>query len=386
VPILHALLYVAGICLLLPTLPLSIELLVLTIAALFPARKIRESDSPLKLAVIIPAHNEEQLIAACVVSLQPTTAAIYVVAHNCTDATAANAASAGAQVLRLDEDSGHGKGAALHFGFAQALAAGAEAVLVMDADSVASPNLIDAVRSTLAGGSRALQVRYEAAQPTTGRTRLQALALRGMNVVRPLGRARLRLSCGVFGNGFALTATTLKSVPYFAHSVVEDLEYHLLLVRAGIRVDFLNTATVRAELPTQSNAAATQSARWEGGRILMRRKLALPLLREVLSGHLRLFEPLLDLLALPLATNAALLVLALLVPVFNIRFDAACGLCILLFYVLVSALLGDNPIRDALALVEAPFYMLFKLANFSRTRGASNEGSTWIRTDRNRPD
>jgi cellulose synthase/poly-beta-1,6-N-acetylglucosamine synthase-like glycosyltransferase len=386
VPILHALLYVAGICLLLPTLPLSIELLVLTIAAVFPARRLREGDSLLRLAVVIPAHDEEQLIAACVSSLQPATATVYVIAHNCTDATAANAVSAGAQVLRLDEASGHGKGAALHFGFNHAIAAGAEAVIAMDADSVASSNLIGAVRSALAGGSRALQVRYEAAQPATARARLQALALRGMNVVRPRGRSRLGLSCGVFGNGFALTAAALRTVPYLAHSIVEDLEYHLLLVRAGIRVDFLDVATVRAELPTQSAAAAVQRARWEGGRILMRRKFALPLLREVLGGRLLLLEPLLDLFALPLATNAVLLVLALMVPVFNIRFDAACGLSILLLYVLVSALLGDGPVRDALALAQAPFYLLFKLANISRTRHASGDDAAWVRTGRNSPD
>jgi cellulose synthase/poly-beta-1,6-N-acetylglucosamine synthase-like glycosyltransferase len=388
VPILHALLTLIGLALLLATLPLVLELLILSIAAAHPPRTISPSDRPIRLAALIPAHNEQQLIASCVASLRaasPPSLPIYVIAHNCTDATAERAAAAGATVLPLDDTIG-GKGTALHFGFTQALAAGAEAVLVIDADSTVSSNLTQAVAQAVASGSAAVQCRYVAANPeTTPRTRLLALALLGMNVLRPRGRTRLGLSCGIFGNGFALTADTLRSVPYLANSVVEDREYHLHLLRAGLRVDFLDHATVHGELPTASPATATQRERWEGGRILMRRRWTLPLVRHVLSGRIRMLEPLADLLSLPLATAASLLCVCLLLPLIWLRLYAAFGLATFILYVLVAATFSPSPVATLRALVSAPAYLVWKLLMIPRTRMAARADAAWVRTERNQP-
>ena len=65
------------------------------------------------------------------------------------------------------------------------------------------------------------------------------VALLAFNVLRPRGRARWGLSCGILGNGFGLARKTLEAVPYDASSVVEDLEYHLRVVESGRRVEFL---------------------------------------------------------------------------------------------------------------------------------------------------
>ena len=378
----HLALTILGVALVLPTLPLLLELLVLTLAAVFPPRKSSTASSDFRLAVLIPAHNEEKLIAACIESLGHNVP-IFVVAHNCSDATAAIATEAGALVLELKDDGSRGKGAALHYGFTHALSAGAQAVLVIDADSTVSLNLIDAVTAAFAAGAAAVQTRYIAANPAASAgTRLQALAMRGFNVLRPRGRARLGLSCGIFGNGFALSAATLTRVPYLAHSLVEDLEYHIDLVRSGIRVDFLDDATVFGQLPDNNAAAGTQRARWEGGRTLLRRRLAFPLLSEVLRGRIRLVEPLLDLLSLPLATVVVLLLLATLTPA---RIYAGLGLEIIGLYILIAALLGGEPLRDLAALLQAPFYLAFKIANLGRTRRAARSDAAWVRTERNDP-
>jgi cellulose synthase/poly-beta-1,6-N-acetylglucosamine synthase-like glycosyltransferase len=234
-----------GAVLVVLTLPLLLELLVLSCAALLPPRPARMGAGDFRLAVVVPAHNEQQLIGACVQSIlgasTPSTV-VYVVAHNCSDGTADAAQAAGAEVLVLNDASG-GKGLALDYGFHHALSAEAEGVLVVDADSEVGPTLTKAVAGRFSAGAAALQARYEVqnAKATT-RTRLAALAFLGMNVLRPRGRDRLGLSCGIFGNGFALSAATLRAVPYTANSLVEDLEYHLNLIRAGIRVEFVDDA------------------------------------------------------------------------------------------------------------------------------------------------
>ena len=386
---LHLLLNVVGFLLVIAAVPLALELLVLSAAAALPLpqRLSPAGADTLKLAVIVPAHNEQRLVGACVRSLmvaRTSSMRVLVVAHNCTDATAERAAAAGADVLVLNERSGHGKGAALHHGFTHALAEGYEAMLVVDADSTVSALLPTQVANAMQARSHAVQCRYVAARGAAStRTRLMAVALLGMNVLRPKGRARLGLSCGIFGNGFALSADTLRRVPYVAHSVVEDLEYHLLLVRAGLRVDFLNEAEVRGEMPETNTGAATQRARWEGGRQRMRRTWAAPLLREALHGRVRLLEPLLDLLAVPLATGVLLLLTALVIARGWVQGVAAFGLAGVLLYVVVAASLGDDPWANGRALLSAPFYLAFKLTMIPRTRAAARSNAAWVRTQRN---
>ena len=376
----------AGVVLLLATLPLTLELSVLSIAAALPPRKPRRrTASVFRLAVVVPAHNEEQLIGTCVRSLLAgggTPVEVFVVAHNCTDRTGELAAKAGARVLALTGPGG--KGLALDHGFRHALSLGADAVLVIDADSVVSKNLLDEVTASIRAGAEAVQARYQVANVDANiRTRLAALALLGMNVLRPRGRSRLGLSCGIFGNGFALSARTLARVPYTANSLVEDLEYHLRLINAGITVEFLDDATVYGEMPEKSAAAATQRARWEGGRTLMRREWTLPLLRSVLRGRRRLFEPLLDLLAQPLATQAVLLILAALIPVLWLRIYTALSLAGIALSILVAASLSSDPACSLRALAAAPGYLLWKLFMIPRTRLAARKDAAWIRTQRN---
>jgi cellulose synthase/poly-beta-1,6-N-acetylglucosamine synthase-like glycosyltransferase len=384
---LHLIAALIGFVLLLATLPLVLELFVLSVASALPSHDSEiDALSPLRLAVVIPAHNEQQLIAACIRSLAGATA-IYVVAHNCTDETAARAEAAGAKVLVLNDHIG-GKGVALDHGFRNALTAGADVVLVIDADSIAAPNLIAAVSAAFAAGAEALQCRYEVANPDANRrVRLASLAFLGMNVLRPLGRHRLGLSCGIFGNGFALSAATLARVPYTPNSLVEDVEYHLHLIRAGVRVRFLNHAAVFGEMPDSTTAASSQRARWEGGRILMRREWSRPLALEVLRGRVRMIEPLLDLLAFPLTTEAALLAVAfvggLAASLLWLTLYGFAGLCILLLYVLLAATHARNPWSMLRALVSAPAYLTWKLLMIPRTRLASRKDAAWVRTKRN---
>ena len=137
---LHALFAGIALALLLCTLPLLLEVLLLSVAALLPPRRqaTPAAGEPCRLAVVVPAHNEAAGIQTCVRSLcasKHSPDAIYVVAHNCTDDTAEQAEAAGADALTLQDDGAHGKGAALLFGMDHALRHGHTAVLVIDADS-----------------------------------------------------------------------------------------------------------------------------------------------------------------------------------------------------------------------------------------------------------
>ncbi len=371
------------------TLPVTVELAVLTAAYFLPKRKPRRTPPPadIDLAVIVPAHNEELLIARSVESLRAaageSSARVIVVAHNCSDQTAGRAAEAGAEVLIYNDGNARGKGFALRFGFEQVFAQGADAALVVDADSTVSQNLIDVVRGALGRGSDAVQCRYEMSS-SGGRERggLAALALRGFNLIRPAGRNRLGLSAGILGNGFAIRRAVFSQIPYRALSVVEDLEYHLHLVLAGKRVEFLDQAKVSAELPDSSAGEATQRSRWEGGRFGTARQWLWPLAKQVLRGRLRLVEPLADLAGLPIAYAAFLLLIALLLPFEWLRVYAAAALAVVAFHVVTAAWAGDNFLGEVRLLLTAPAYILWKLRLVPSLLRGSSAGAAWVRTER----
>src|SRR5260370_26233306 len=83
------------------------------------------------------------------------------VGDNCTDATAARAAGAGATVLERFDALQRGKGYALAYAFERTLADGAaDAVVVVDADTTVTKNLLAAFDARLRSGAAAVQAGY----------------------------------------------------------------------------------------------------------------------------------------------------------------------------------------------------------------------------------
>lgn len=388
----------AGILILIVTLPGTIELLLLTVGAIagkFTTARYpnQEPSAPrvLKLGVVIPAHNEAGGIAACVKSVLACQSTgvdlqVVVIADNCTDMTAQVAKEAGARVIVRMDQANRGKGFALDVAFGRLLREGIEAFVVIDADTEVASNFITEMAHAFQQGADAVQCRYlvNNAQATF-RTRLMNVALLAFNVLRPLGRNAIGSSAGIFGNGFGLSATTLREVPYSARSVVEDLEYHLKLVKAGKKVRFLNSTTVRAEMPVGGRAVQTQRSRWEGGRIRMMLDFAPSLTRDIAKGEGRFVEPLLDLLLLPLAFHVVLLASLMVVPNPLLKIYAASSLTLVLFHVLSAVWVGDGTKSDVLALLGAPLYILWKMTMVRSVVRSSRKKAEWVRTERAAP-
>lgn len=337
------------------------------------------------MVVVVPAHDEEAGIGACVRSLLESDAdvPVVVVADNCTDKTRQRAAEAGARVLVRHDETLRGKGHALDHAFQILLEEDVDALVVVDADTEVAPDFLPTMESWLQAGADAVQCRYGVLNAEASvRTRLMKVALLAFNVLRPRGRARLGASAGIYGNGFALTAETLRAVPYDAHSVVEDLEYHLRLVRAGHRVHFADSTDVFAVMPTGTQAATTQRSRWEGGRLRMLRERAPALAKEVLRGRLSMLEPLLDLLLLPLAMHVLLLVVLVGLPSTTGRMVALGSLAVVALHVGCALRVGRAGLADVAALLSAPFYIAWKIGRLPAILLASRGEAAWVRTER----
>jgi len=387
------------------TAPLIVDLVVCITGNFRRPRQARgQAPRPIRLAVVVPAHDEEPTVARTVHSLfaagcsschsgapgragsGPWRVPVFVVAHNCCDATAANAADAGARVIPFDNRRLHGKAAALRIGFFAARAAGANAFLMVDADSVVSSNLIAATRAALEKGAAATQCRYELQLPRYASAsfcaRLRVLAFKGINVLRSRGRARLGFSAGVFGNGFAVTDETLQRTPFSVDSICEDLEYHIRLVAAGMRVEWIEEAAVLAPLVRARSAQAEQEARWEGGRFRVATRGAGRLLSAVLRGNWRALEMFAEAWSLPLSRAVLALALMAFLPVHWLHLFAMAGAAVVLIYVLEAVMMGSERAKNLAALTGTPLHVLRKLAITPLVLRQTRKSAEWAPTRR----
>lgn len=372
------------------TAPGLAELMLVTSRALGRRRAVStetEVDG-FRLAVVVPAHNEEASIGGCVASLLESAkrlagCQVVVVADNCSDQTADRARQAGARVLVRVDLVRRGKGYALRFAFDRLIQEDFDGFLVVDADTVVSTNLVQEVAASLRAGADAVQARYRLSNPSDSlRKRLMDVALLAFNVLRLRGRDAWGLSAGISGNGFALSRQTLSKVPYSAESIVEDLEYHLLLVSNGRKVRFADRATVYGFVPEDSNAQSEQRARWEGGRLRVAKDWVPRLATQIFRGRFAAIEPMLELLTLPLAYLAVLSLLLCACPYTFYRWYGATVLSVLLVHVVSAIALGENFWKSFLSLVAAPFYVAWKFTTLLAVFRSSNRKMEWVRTQR----
>ena len=351
------------------TLPGTLELFLVTLGALLPSKKPSEEVyAPGVIAVVIPAYDEEDHIVETINSLKACNdpfeeTEVIVVADNCSDQTAFIAENQGVRVITRQDSDRRGKGYALNDAFEILLQENYEFFVVIDADTIVEPNLIVEVRKGFAHKNDALQAVYTVFNNNGSyRTRVMRLALSAFNVVRPKGRQRWRLSVGLMGNGFALRRSTLEKVPYRVYSIVEDLEYHLLLVKAQLRVGFLENTSVRSVVPSKSNAAAIQRVRWEGGRLRIMRELTMNLFKGILSGNFRLIEPLMELLLFPLSLHVLLLSMGLFTSSTALKVYFMIAWSVVGMHLSVAiALMKEKTSRIIFTILMLPFYVFWRM-------------------------
>ncbi len=104
----------------------------------------------MKIAIVIPAWNEEKMIGKVVEEVRTQCSHVFVVDDGSTDETAAVAARAGARVLRHVLN--RGQGAALRTGIEAALSSGADIIVTFDADGQMDAGDLPALVAPIAAG------------------------------------------------------------------------------------------------------------------------------------------------------------------------------------------------------------------------------------------
>jgi 1,2-diacylglycerol 3-beta-glucosyltransferase len=366
-----------------PFLAAALYLLLLAVASMRRGLAPVEGRPRVRLVVLVPAHDEAPLIGRCVSSLleQDYPADLFrvvVVADNCSDDTALLATRAGAEVMVRRDESARGKGQALRWAMDRILAAAEppDAVVVVDADSVADGTLLAGLAGRLSAGAQVVQGEYLVlGEDASAKSRLVEAAFLLFHRVRLGGRAAIGLPVNLVGNGMLFSRELLAAHPWDAFSGVEDLEYSVSLRLAGVRPAYAASALVRGPIPRGYSAMRGQRLRWEGGRWHVVRRRLPQLIGRALKGDAGALDAAVDLAVPPLG----LLAMSLLAGASLTGVAAALGLArplsalpwvlaivCLAGFVLVGLRSAGAPASTYLALLEVPRFLLWKALTYTR--------------------
>ena len=242
-------------------------------------------------SILIPAHNEAKLLPRLLSNLATldyprSHFKIHVIADNCTDKTADLARQSGVIVHERFNPDQRGKGFALQWLLDQLWQSHQvqDAVVILDADTIVSPNFLRVMNTRLSQGERVIQAYYAVQNPEgsfSAGLRYAALAM--LHYLRPQGRMVLGGSVGLKGNGMVFAADVMEKHTW-SDSVTEDIELHMMLLLSGERVTFSPDAVIQAEMPNKLADARSQNARWEQGRLQMAKKYVPKLLKAFIDN------------------------------------------------------------------------------------------------------
>jgi len=287
--ILSKLVWLAAVLLSVPMLMVILEMIT---AFGFRKRKAtaRTGEEFPRTVVLIPAHNEEDLISRCIASLSvdlPQNCRLLCVAHNCTDTTAEVARNLGAEVIEVQDEGRGGKPDALKAGLRWLDANPPEVVVIVDADCVVSEGAVRILATRAWDLNRPVMGAYffAPADAARGLATLSSLAVLLKNYVRPLGLRALGLPCLLNGSGSAYPFQAIRNAPQGKGAIAEDYQLAIDLLRRGYPTTFVPEARVDGQLPRREDTALRQRRRWEHGHLFLAFRTA-P--RLMLEGLMRL--------------------------------------------------------------------------------------------------
>ncbi|HVW32848.1 MAG TPA: glycosyltransferase [Acidimicrobiia bacterium] len=228
------------------------------------------------VTVIIPAFNEERVIAKALVAvarLDPAPVEVILVDDGSTDGTAAVAAATAGSSLaaagvgfRLVRQENAGKAAALNHAL---LLTTTEVAVVIDADTVVSPGLLGAFGPHFADP----RVGAVAGNVKVGNRRNLLAALQALEYVVALNLDRraqdvARAMAVVPGAAGAFRVAAVRQVGgYQSDTVVEDADLTTALQRAGWRIPYEPGAVAWTEAPESLADVVRQRRRWSYGTV-----------------------------------------------------------------------------------------------------------------------
>ena len=223
--------------------------------------KPKKTESPAtchRIAVLIAARNEEAVIGQLLDSVRAQNYPAelldaYVVADNCTDATAVIARAHGAEVFARQDSRHVGKGYALQFLLDHIRERRHyDAYLVLDADNILDPNFVREITAVHDQGYGVVTC-YRNSKNYGDNWISAGYALWFLREARYLNGARMAAgsSCAVSGTGFLFSDEVLRRCGgWHFFLLTEDIEFTIDNVVRGGKIGYARNAVLYDEQPT----------------------------------------------------------------------------------------------------------------------------------------
>ncbi|MFN0111545.1 MAG: glycosyltransferase family 2 protein [Blastocatellia bacterium] len=364
-----------------------LRFVLLCLRAVMPARSTRPDHSSIGgCVVLIAAHDEAGTIGPTVEALKIHLAewpnsALCVVADRCSDATAEEAAAAGADVA-IRSDGQLGKGAVIAWWLKnhEVVWRKKSVIVILDADSRIASGSLQALRQTMAAGADAAQA-FVAPDASTNSGRLAGWSEVLMQRIDDEARWRCGWPVPLRGTGMAFRSELLAELAPRLHTYAEDLELDVILASRRARVAFVSEATILDPKPQQAEGASRQRARWLQGQLQVLRDYQSEFTQALFVGGVGAWFLLLLLMLRPkilfIALRLVLLVIGLLYS--PLCWLALAGLAMDAIYYLAGVAIVENPRRYLLDLLSVPRYAVMWFFSFGT---ALLRRRVWLRAGR----
>lgn len=243
---------------------------------LFFTRKFKRAENHHKYAVLIPARNEEPVIANLISSIHKQDypqelITIFVVADNCTDNTAKIARKNGAICYEHHNPDERTKGYALRYLFERIEEdygiQSFEGYFIFDSDNLLKKDYISRMNDSFDAGEKII-TSYRATKNFTESWIASTYALHWLRSIRYRHRARsfLHLATNIQGTGFLFTNEIVKDGWKYV-SLTEDRALTADSVVAGYEISYNDEAVFYDEQPIDLKVALRQRLRWSKGHL-----------------------------------------------------------------------------------------------------------------------
>ncbi|GBF74037.1 glycosyl transferase family 2 [Paenibacillus sp. 598K] len=252
------------------------------------ARKTKERkvDPKKSFAILVAAHNEEQVVGALIDNLKRLDYPkelydIFVICDNCTDKTAEVARSHGVRACVRTNPNLRGKGYAIEWMLEElwAMPRAYDAVVMFDADNLVGTDFLRHMNADLCEGKQVIQGYLDTKNPgDSWVTAAYGITYWYCNRLWQLSRRNLGMANFLGGTGMCFESKLLKEMGWGATSLVEDLEFTMRCIQRGIHPVLNYEAKVFDEKPISFKASARQRLRWMQGHFNVARRFFFPLL------------------------------------------------------------------------------------------------------------
>ncbi|HBU84186.1 MULTISPECIES: glycosyltransferase family 2 protein [Paenibacillus] len=253
---------------------------------LIKKKKKKHYPATKSFAVLVAAHNEEQVIGALMENLKQLDYPedlydVFVICDNCTDGTAQIVRQHGLNACVRTNADLRGKGYAIEWmlKYLWKLPRQYDAVVMFDADNLVDRNFLLEMNDDLCNGSRVIQGYIDTKNPEDSWiTAAYGVSYWYINRLWQLSRHNLNMANFLGGTGMCFETNLLKEIGWGATSLVEDLEFTMRSVQRNVYPVFNYDAKVFDEKPLTFKASARQRLRWMQGHFTVARRYFFPLL------------------------------------------------------------------------------------------------------------